>query len=85
MTPHCTAEAAPESYKGNPKRNWQTSRSVPIKVLDEESVKDYKLSDVILPLPGHDIQYPKGRLYDKIVEVMSADGLHPEKMARDQK
>jgi tRNA pseudouridine13 synthase len=79
------ADLPPPTYRGNPKRDWKTSRSAAIKILTEADVDNYKVSDVVLPLPGHDIQYPTGPLYEKIQAIMGADELDPAKMQRDQK
>jgi hypothetical protein len=72
-------------YFGNAKRDWKTSRHVAIKILTEADVDNYKLSDVVLPLPGHDIIYPSGPLYEKIKAIMAVDGLDPGSMLRDQR
>lgn len=79
------ASTAPASYRGNPDRGWQTASSVKVKVLAAEDLDKYTLADVVLPLPGFDIKYPEGALYEKYREIMAADGLDPAKMRRDQR
>jgi tRNA pseudouridine13 synthase len=76
---------APSSYRGNPDRSWTTASSVKVKVLTAEDLDNYTLADVVLPLPGFDIKYPEGPLYEKYKEIMAADGLDPAKMRRDQR
>jgi len=77
--------AQPASYRGNPKRNWQTSSSVEVKILKEADLANYTLADVIVPLPGYDITYPEGALFERYQAIMQEDGLDPLKMRRNQK
>jgi tRNA pseudouridine13 synthase len=53
--------------------------------LTEEDAKDYKLTDVVMPLPGWHIEYPGGALGKLYEDMMAADGLDPHKMRRDQR
>lgn len=76
---------APASYRGNPDRSWTTASSVKVKVLTADDLDKYTLADVVLPLPGYDIKYPEGPLFEKYKEIMAADGLDPSKMRRDQR
>jgi tRNA pseudouridine13 synthase len=53
--------------------------------LTEEDLPNYTIFDVIMPLPGWNIEYPggtSGELYEKILK---ADGLDPTKLKRDQR
>lgn len=77
--------SVPASYRGNPDRSWTTASSVKVKVLTAEDLDEYTLADVVLPLPGFDIKYPEGPLYEKYKDIMAADGLDPAKMRRDQR
>jgi tRNA pseudouridine13 synthase len=38
-----------------------------------------------MPLPGRDVEYPGGPLGDRYRELISADGLDPDKWTRPQK
>ena len=80
-----TMSLAPATYRGNPDRSWTTASSVKVKVLAAEDLDKYTLADVVLPLPGFDIKYPEGPLYEKYKDIMAADGLDPAKMRRDQR
>lgn len=80
-----SGEEEDEDDKPQTSRRGAPSRSAPVKVLTEADLPAYKLSDVILPLPGWDITLPEGVLLDKLKAVMALDGLDPLKMRRDQK
>lgn len=54
-------------------------------MLTADDLDKYTLADVVLPLPGYDIKYPEGPLFERYVEIMAADGLDPSKMRRDQR
>lgn len=77
--------ARPSGQTGNPKRSWQASSNVEVKVLTEADYRDYKLADVVIPLPGYDITYPEGALFERYQAIMKEDGLDPLKMRRNQK
>ncbi|GJJ69952.1 tRNA pseudouridine13 synthase [Entomortierella parvispora] len=55
------------------------------KVLTAEDVDNYSIYDVILPLPGYDVIYPKHAIGDLYKEFMAKDGLNPHAMRRPQK
>jgi tRNA pseudouridine13 synthase len=69
------------------KRNWKAPRQAKVKVLTEQDIAEGKhtIFDVVMPLPGFDVDYPEGRVAEIIDEVMKADGLDPTKMRRDQR
>ena len=41
--------------------------------------------DVVMPLPGFDVDYPGGRIGELYLEIMRADGLDPHRMRREQR
>ncbi len=63
----------------------KSAASRDVKELTEEDAKDYKLTDVVMPLPGWHIEYPGGALGKLYEDMMAADGLDPHKMRRDQR
>lgn len=69
------------------KRNWKAPRQAKVRVLTEQDIADGKHSifDVVIPLPGFEVDYPEGRVAEIIDEVMKADGLDPVKMRREQR
>lgn len=54
-------------------------------MLKEADLANYTLADVIIPLPGYDITYPEGPLFERYQAIMLEDGLDPLKMRRNQK
>ncbi|EGG02373.1 uncharacterized protein MELLADRAFT_91467 [Melampsora larici-populina 98AG31] len=57
----------------------------PVKVLnDEAECKSYTIQDVVLPLIGFKIEYPKGTLGQMYLDMMKRDGLDPENLRRGQ-
>ncbi|GMK54184.1 hypothetical protein CspeluHIS016_0107700 [Cutaneotrichosporon spelunceum] len=65
--------------------NAKSAASRDVKVLTEEDVSDYRLTDVIMPLPGWHIEYPGGSLGKLYADMMAADGLDPHRMRREQR
>ncbi|KAJ3292887.1 EF-hand domain-containing member C2, partial [Borealophlyctis nickersoniae] len=51
----------------------------------EEEAGKYTIEDVVLPLPGYDVVYPKNKVWDTYVEVMAKHGLDPNNMERRNK
>lgn len=78
-----------ESHGGNkgkrPQRDWKTSSSQEVKQLTEEDLPDYTIFDVVMPLPGFDVEYPGGDIGELYVKIMKADGLDPNRMRREQR
>lgn len=67
------------------RRGWKRSTDREVKILASDDLSKYTLADVILPMPGYDVVYPEGPLFEKYKEIMAADGLDPSKMRRNQK
>ena len=45
----------------------------------------YSIFDVIMPLPGKDVDFPGGALGERYREFLRRDGLDPENFVRKQK
>ncbi|KAG2116077.1 tRNA pseudouridine synthase D [Suillus discolor] len=56
-----------------------------IKILTEEDAHQYSIFDVIMPLPGRDVDYPGGTLGERYREFLRLDGLDPDNFIRKQK
>ncbi|XP_059153682.1 pseudouridylate synthase 7 homolog [Physella acuta] len=54
-------------------------------VMTQENLDQYTLHDVVLPLPGHDVIYPKNEVFDWYKSALAADGLDIDNMKRTQK
>ncbi|WWC85511.1 uncharacterized protein L201_000375 [Kwoniella dendrophila CBS 6074] len=71
--------------KGRPIRKWATSSSPEVKQLTEEDLPNYSIFDVVMPLPGWDIDYPGGEIGEKLMKILKLDELDGNKMRRDQR
>ncbi|WWC67110.1 uncharacterized protein I206_101017 [Kwoniella pini CBS 10737] len=71
--------------KGRPLRKWATTSSPEVKQLTEEDLPNYTIFDIIMPLPGWDVDYPGGIIGEKFEEALKKDGLNIHKMKRDQR
>ncbi|PVG03526.1 tRNA pseudouridine synthase D [Serendipita vermifera] len=82
-------EEAPEPVgKGRgPNSKYQNKRRPPrkVKVLTEEDVSRYTIYDVVMPLPGTDVDYPGGALGELYKSFLRVDGLNPEDFSRKQR
>ena len=67
------------------KNSAETSSSQEVKVLTEEDLPDYQITDVLLPLPGWNVEYPGGPIGELFEKVLEADGLNIKRMRRDQR
>lgn len=56
-----------------------------IKILTEEDAYHHSIFDVIMPLPGRDVDYPGGTLGERYREFLRLDGLDPDNFIRKQK
>jgi tRNA pseudouridine13 synthase len=73
------AEASP-AKKG--KKPWKAPL---VKTLATEDLDKYTIFDVIMPLPGRDVDYPGGALGERYQELIRTDGLDPSNWTRPQK
>ncbi|KAI0832348.1 tRNA pseudouridine synthase D [Trametes gibbosa] len=64
------------------RKAWEPSK---VKVLAEGDLDKYSIFDVIMPLPGKDVDYPGGPLGERYREFLRKDGLDPENWVRKQK
>jgi tRNA pseudouridine13 synthase len=64
------------------KKPWKAPE---VKTLAEGDVDKYTIFDVIMPLPGRDVDYPGGALGERYKELILADGLDPSNWSRPQK
>ncbi|KAK8844588.1 hypothetical protein IAR55_006435 [Kwoniella newhampshirensis] len=71
--------------RGKPVRKWQTSSSPDVKQLTEGDLPNYSIFDVVVPLPGFDIEYPSGAVGELYEKMLKADGLDPHRMRREQR
>lgn len=57
----------------------QVKQKIPVKVLTQEDVDSgkYTILDIILPLPGHMVDYPPN-MKDYYEELLAKDGLNLE-------
>lgn len=76
---------APEDINAQTRADDKAARRIararPIKA---EEVDKYSIYDIVLPTPGHDIEYPANGLLDVYIEAMAKDGLDPSDMERKQ-
>ncbi|KAK9727684.1 multisubstrate pseudouridine synthase 7 [Basidiobolus ranarum] len=63
----------------------EVSRTVSVKVLSADDLSQYTIYDVVLPMPGFDVQYPEHEIGIKYHELMTQDGLDPKDMRRNVK
>lgn len=80
--------AGPPSNVRYPPRKSQphaTSSSQEVRQLTEDDLDKYTIFDVVMPLPGFDVEYPSGSIGELYMEIMKADGLDPHRMRREQR
>ncbi|WVF66366.1 hypothetical protein IAT40_001106 [Kwoniella sp. CBS 6097] len=70
---------------GKPVRKWTTTSSPEVKVLTAEDLPNYTIFDVVVPLPGWDVDYPGGAIGELYEKLLKADGLDAHRMRRDQR
>lgn len=58
-----------------------------VKQLTKEDVESgkYTIFDIVMPLPGHDITYPKNSMEQLYTELLEKDGLSSELLKTKQK
>lgn len=59
--------------------------TVKTRTLTASDLSDYSIFDIIMPLPGFDVNYPGGELGEKYRAFMKIDGLDPDNMTRERK
>ena len=63
----------------------ETSSSQEVKQLTEADLPNYTIHDVIMPLPGWNIDYPGGEIGELYSKILKADDLDAHKMRREQR
>jgi tRNA pseudouridine13 synthase len=58
------------------------SEDMQIQVVTEENQSDFSIFDLVLPLPGHSVEYPKNEIFQEYKSFMGKDGFDPKKMER---
>ncbi|WVQ75081.1 hypothetical protein IAR50_004690 [Cryptococcus sp. DSM 104548] len=68
-------------------RTWKTSSSPVVRRLTEEDIKNktHTIFDVVMPLPGFDVDYPGGEIGELYDRMLKADGLDKDRMRREQR
>jgi tRNA pseudouridine13 synthase len=67
------------------KPSHANSSSQEVKQLTQEDLANYTIHDVIMPLPGWNIDYPAGDIGELYTKILKEDGLDPKRMQRDQR
>ncbi|RPA86395.1 tRNA pseudouridine synthase D [Ascobolus immersus RN42] len=62
----------------------QFARARPLSKEEAESGK-WTVEDIVLPMPGYDVEYPKNEVYQTYESLMKLDGLDPHDMKRSQR
>lgn len=75
----CTDEVEDEE------KERKGSHEADVKELTEEDLPNYTIFDVIMPLPGWNVDYPGGASGELFVKMMEADGLNPKQLRRPQR
>lgn len=78
-------EGITEAQEAWPEAEPSEATSGEVNVIEsEEQAQKHSIFDVVFPLPGHGVVYPP-HCKAKYVEIMEADGMHPDDMKRPQK
>ena len=64
------------------RKAWEPPK---VKTLTEADLDKYSIFDVIMPLPGKDVDFPGGALGERYKEFLQRDGLDPNNFVRKQK
>ncbi|RXK34962.1 hypothetical protein M231_07776 [Tremella mesenterica] len=67
------------------KHKWESSSSSEVKLLTEDELGSYTIFDVVMPLPGWNVEYPSGKIGQLYEDIMKADGLDLHRMRREQR
>jgi len=86
VTDYFSAEA-PLRHGGRKdrKKKWETTSSQDVQQLTDAEVANHTIFDVVMPLPGFDVEYPSGHIGELYLQIMRADGLDPHRMRREQR
>lgn len=72
-------EQGPATKK--PRRDTASASTKPV-VVTPENIAQYSIYDVVLPLPGYDIQYPENDLRARYQEILAADSVDFDSLQR---
>ncbi|KAI8800979.1 pseudouridine synthase [Cladochytrium replicatum] len=76
------AESDEEDGEGDNGGGSTSLRTSETTFVTEENIANFKMEDVVLPLPGYDVEYPRNSLRNMYVDLMKVDGLDPFDMRR---
>ncbi len=79
---HIAGNSASNRSKKRSRKAWERPK---VKTLAEEDLDKYSIFDVIMPLPGKDVDFPGGALGERYREFLRADGLDPDNFVRKQR
>lgn len=93
VTPAAEAAPAPappaaKPQSGRGKKDWKTSRSIKTRTITEADIANghaFNIFDVVMPIPGFDVNLPGGKLRDMYEQILTADGLDVEGSWKKQK
>ena len=77
-----TGHEPTEKFGRRSRKPWIAPR---VKTLGQEDLDKYTIFDVVMPLPGKDVNFPGGDLGEKYREYLRLDGLDPDNLERKQK
>ena len=49
-------------------------------VITEENISNYSIHDIVMPLPGYDVTYPKNEAAEWVQEILKRDNLHESQL-----
>jgi len=64
---------------------WKSGSDQEVKHLTADDLANYTILDVVMTLPGFNVEYPGGAIGELYEQMMKADGLDPKRMRRDQR
>lgn len=63
----------------------EVKKKISVRVLTEEDVKTTSIYDVVYPLPGHDVEYPKNEIADWYEEMLKKDDISHDALKSNNK
>ena len=74
-----------DNHRG--RKSWETSSEQSVRNLTTEDIesKKHTIFDIVMPLPGWNVDYPGGRVGELYEKIMRADGLDIHRMRREQR